>query len=378
MARKNKKRKFKILFTGGGSGGHIFPLVAIIREIKRIDKDNNFTLYYSGPRESLAMNYLAKEGVKMRFTLGGKIRPYFSWLNFIDILVRIPISFFLSFFYIFFISPDAVFSKGGYGSFPLVFWSTLFQSPLFVHESDSVMGRANRFGARWALEVFTSFPEPKTNESHHINVGNPIRIDLLPGDKQSARKALGILSSKPVIFIVGGSQGARSINDSTVDVLQPLLEQFEVIHQCGEKNFNEVRLTAKIAIEDRFWQSYHPYPFLDDWETSNAYHAADLVVSRAGAGTIFEIAAFGKPSIIVPMAKSASDHQIKNAYIFEPYGAQVIEENNFTPQFFLKSVQHAFDEKDSLKRRGEAALLFSRPRSARVIAEYIMSYLTLK
>lgn len=378
MAQRNKKRKRKILFTGGGSGGHIFPIIAIIREIKKLDKENNFLFYYIGPRDYLAVNFLSKEGVKMKFTLGGKIRRYFSWLNFVDILFKIPISFILTFFYLFFISPDLVFSKGGYGSFPTVFWSLLLQTPLFIHESDTVMGKANRFGARWALEVFNSFPEPKDNQNRYINVGNPIRIDLLRGEKQAARKALGILSNKPVIFILGGSQGAKKINSSVLDVLQPLLEQFEVIHHCGQEDFEEIRIAAKIAVDDKFWRSYHPYPFLGEWETSNAYHAADLVVSRAGAGTIFEIASFGKPSIIIPLANSAANHQVKNAYAFAPYGAQVIEENNFTPHFFLKSVQHAFSDLDSLKKRGEAALLFSRPRAARVIAEYITSYLTLK
>lgn len=378
MPRKSRKRKFKIVFTGGGSGGHIFPIVAIIREMKKIDRDQRFVYYYIGPRDALALSYLPKEGVKMRTTLGGKIRRYFSLWNVVDILFRIPASLILAFFYLFFISPDLIFSKGGFGSFPAVLWGLLMQTPLFVHESDTVMGKANRFGAKWALEVFTSFPEPKTNQQRHINVGNPIRTSLLEGEKQSARKALGILSNKPVLLILGGSQGAQFINSAVLDVLPQLLEQFELIHHCGQKHFNEIRTAAKITVDRKFWRSYHPYPFLDEWETVNAYQAADLIVARAGSGTLFEIAALGKPSIIVPLTNSASNHQIKNAYVFKDYGAQVIEENNFTPHFFLKSLQHAFSNPETLKNKGEIARRFSRPRAARIIAEYLTSYLLLK
>lgn len=378
MRRRNKKKKFKIVFTGGGSGGHIFPLVAIIRQMKKIDQDNRFVYYYIGPRDALALSYLPKEGVKMLTTLGGKIRRYFSIWNIVDIFFRIPASFILSFFYLFFTSPDLVFSKGGFGSFPTVVWSLLMQIPLFVHESDMVMGKANRFGARWALEVFTSFPSSKDSQKRYINVGNPIRTNILEGEKEVSRKALGILSNKPVILILGGSQGAQQINSVVLEVLQPLLEQFEVIHHCGQKHFDQIRTMAKIAVDQKFWRSYHPYPFLEEWETINAYQAADLIIARAGSGTIFEIAALGKPSIIIPLANSAANHQIKNAYVFQDYGAQVIEENNFTPHFFLKSVQNTFNNPEAMKRRGEAAHKFSRPRSARIIAEYLVSYLLLK
>lgn len=378
MLRKNKKKKFKIVFTGGGSGGHIFPLVAIIRQMKKLDRDNQFIYYYIGPRDALALSYLPREGVKMMTTLGGKIRRYFSLWNIVDIFFRIPVSFILSFFYLFFISPDLVFSKGGFGSFPTVVWSLLLQIPLFVHESDMVMGKANSFGAKWALEVFTSFPSSKDNQKRYINVGNPIRTDILEGEKEASRKALGILSNKPVILILGGSQGAQKINTVVLEVLQPLLEQFEVIHHCGHKYFDQIRTTAQIAVDPKFWRSYHPYPFLEEWETINAYQAADLIVARAGSGTIFEIAALGKPSIIIPLANSAANHQIKNAYAFQNYGAQVIEENNFTPHFFLKSVQNTFNNPEAMKKRGEAARKFGRPRSARIIAEYLASYLLLK
>lgn len=378
MSQKNKKKKFKIVFTGGGSGGHIFPILAIMQEMKKIDKSKDVTFYYIGPRDDLALDLFPKEGVKTKFTLGGKIRRYFSWRNFIDIFFKIPISFVISFFYLFFISPDLVFCKGGYGAFPAVFWSLLLQIPIFVHESDTVMGKTNRFAAKWALEIFTSFPENKENRKRFLNVGNPIRIDLLKQDKQSARKALGILSNKPIIFIYGGSQGAKSINNTVLDVIQPLLEQFEVIHHCGRANFEEIRIAAKIAVDNKFWNFYHPYPFLNEWEVGNAYQASDLIIARAGSGTIFEIASFGKPSILIPLAKSAGNHQVKNAYVFAPYGAQVIEENNFTPHFFLKSVQYAFSDLESLKKRGEAAWSFARPRAARVIAEYIINYLSLK
>ena len=376
----SRNKKIKIVFTGGGSGGHIFPILAIIREIKKIfPRQNNYILYYIGPKDHFSSMALSGEGIRIKKTLGGKIRRYFSLWNFVDIFFRIPISFIQSFFYIFVISPDIVFSKGGYGSMPITFWSWIFQIPILLHESDIDMGLANRITSRWATEVFTSFPQTRFKEQR-IFTGNPIRRSLLEGDKESSRKNLGLFSNQLAILILGGSQGAQKINDVVLTILGDLLEDFEIIHHCGQKDFKTIKKNIPAIIKDPdLRKRYHLYPILREWELKHAYHAADLVISRAGAGVIFEIAALRKASILIPLKSSARNHQIKNAYDFAKNRRSiVIEENNFSPHFFLKTIQHLFSSPTELEDMRRQAKDFSRPRAALVIANYIVNYLDFK
>jgi len=376
----SRNKKIKIVFTGGGSGGHIFPILAVIREIKKILPDQSkHVLYYIGPKDHFSSMIFSKEGIKIKKTLGGKIRRYFSLWNFVDIFFRIPISFLQSFFYIFIISPDIIFSKGGYGSMPITFWCWIFQIPILLHESDVSMGLANRIASHWAAEVFTSFPQTRLKEQR-ILTGNPIRRSLLDGNKENSRKNLGLFSNQLAILILGGSQGAQKINEVVLTILEDLLEDFEIIHHCGQKDFKTIKKNIPAIIKNPdLRKRYHLYPILREWELKHAYHAADLVISRAGAGIIFEIAALGKASILIPLKFSARDHQIKNAYDFaENRRSIVIEENNFSSQFFLKTIQHLFSSPIELENMRQQAKDFSRPKAAFVIANYIINYLDFK
>jgi len=149
------------------------------------------------------------------------------------------------------------------------------------------------------------------------------------------------------------------------------------LHQCGEKNFREVEKEAKVMISKDLEKYYHPFPFLKEDELSQAYAAADLIVSRAGSGTIFEILALGKPSILIPLAEAAQDHQLKNAYFCaKNEAAIVIEESNFRPHFFLARAKDLFTYPEETKIMREKAKTLSRPQAARLIAEYIMQLLT--
>src|SRR6056297_2782860 len=178
------KPKLKLVFTGGGTGGHIYPIMAIIRQLKSLDKDYDLKIYYIGPKDDFAEKLLKEEGVIIKTTLGGKIRSYFSLYNIIDILFKIPLSLLQAFYYLFVISPDLIFGKGGYGSFPTVFWSMLFQIPLFIHESDTSMGRANRFASHYALQIFKSFPlKTRKPQPKILQVGNPVRKKIIETDK---------------------------------------------------------------------------------------------------------------------------------------------------------------------------------------------------
>ena len=375
----------KILFTGGGTGGHILPIVAIAREIKRFyPKKGRVSLNYIGPKDDFGMILLSQEGIKVKSIFAGKIRRYLSFksvfLNLIDILLKTPIGMIQAFFYVFLSTPDLIFSKGGYGSISAVIAGKILQVPIFLHESDVVPGLANRIMDKFVLEIFVSFSSKKTgyfSTKKMLSVGNPIRREILEGSKKKAQELFGLTYEKPVILILGGSQGSERINDMILTILSELLFDFEIIHQTGEKNFKDVKAEAEIMVSKTTGKYYHPFPFLKETEIKQAYSACDLVISRAGSGGIFEIAALGKPSILIPLQEAAQDHQAENAYSYaEKGGAIVIEETNLTPHFFLEKLRYLFSHPDEIKHMQKAAIDFSRPKAAEIIAKYIIEYLT--
>jgi UDP-N-acetylglucosamine--N-acetylmuramyl-(pentapeptide) pyrophosphoryl-undecaprenol N-acetylglucosamine transferase len=369
----------KILFTGGGTAGHIFPIVAIIREIKKIYPNKDIKFFYIGPKDPFVKNILVEEGVEVKTILAGKLRRYFSPLNIIDIFFKFPIGIIQAFFHIFVISPDLIFSKGGYGSLPVVICGWIFLTPIFIHESDVVPGLANKIASKFALEIFTAFPVEKVQYfpiRKMICVGNPIRKEILNGSLREAQTLFKLTGEKPVVLVLGGSQGSQRINDKILTVLRDFLENFELIHQTGSNNFNQVKAEADTVIGSYSKPYYHPVAFLNDEELAHAYKAADFIISRAGAGSIFEIAAIGKPSILIPLPESAQNHQLQNAYAFSENGASIVlEEENFLPHFLLETLKNLFSQPKRIKQMGERALEFSKPESARIIGEYLISYL---
>ena len=372
----------KILFTGGGTGGHVLPIIGITREIRRMYSKNELQFFYIGPKDEFGEIFLSHEGIEVKRVLAGKIRRYKDWKsiaqNLVDCLFKIPAGIFQAFFYIFFLAPDLIFSKGGFGSIPGVIAGWVLRVPIFLHESDVTPGLANRFLSRFSLEIFVSFPKTEWfSPSKMIFVGNPIRREILEGSRKIAKKLFKLQGLKPVILILGGSQGAQRINDKILEILSELLTNFELIHQCGEKNFKEVRAEAKVVITEDLEEYYHLFPFLKEEVLKHAYQAADLIVSRAGSGSIFEIAAVEKPSILIPLPEAAQDHQVKNAYSYAESGAcLVMEEANFTPRFFLEKLKYFFSRPEELEKMQKGAKEFAKPLAAKIIAEYLVNYLT--
>jgi UDP-N-acetylglucosamine--N-acetylmuramyl-(pentapeptide) pyrophosphoryl-undecaprenol N-acetylglucosamine transferase len=374
----------KILFTGGGTGGHTFPIIAIIREMENIYKKDDLQFFFIGPKDEINSNLLREKKIKIKTVLAGKIRRYLNlksfFQNLIDICIKTPIGILQSFFHVFFLAPDLIFSKGGFGSISIILAGKVLFVPIFLHESDIVPGIANKISRSFALEIFTSFPKTEYFPAKKlILVGNPIRKKLLSGSKKQAKKIFKINSDRPIILILGGSQGAQRINDEILEVLPQLLKDFEIIHQCGKNNYEGMKAESEIIIDKELSPFYHLFPFLEESEFGHAYAAADLIVNRAGSGSIFEIAAAGKPSILVPLPESAQNHQVKNAYAYQERGATiVIEENNFTSHFFMAKLKNLFNNPDELKKMSEKAKEFSKPQAGRIIANYIIEYLTSK
>ncbi|MEK7482267.1 MAG: UDP-N-acetylglucosamine--N-acetylmuramyl-(pentapeptide) pyrophosphoryl-undecaprenol N-acetylglucosamine transferase [Patescibacteria group bacterium] len=370
----------KILFTGGGSGGHLFPIIAVARELKRLRIDDD-QFFYLGPKDDFADIVLGQEGITVKALLAGKARRYLNfvsfWQNVFDILIKAPLGFCQAFGYILYLNPDIVFCKGGYGSLSAGISAWLLRIPVFLHESDAVAGLANRILARVSASVFTSFPETEFfPQKMVLPVGNPIRREILGGRKEEAKLLARITGARPVVLFMGGSQGARRLNDLLIPILSELLAEFEIIHQAGEKNFQQLSIEVKTIISESQKLYYHLVPFLKETDLKHIYSVCDLVVSRAGSGIIFELAALGMPSILVPLPESAQNHQVKNAYVYAANGAaMVIEEANLTERFFLEKIRFLFSHPEEMALMKEQALKFAKPDAAAMVAEEITKYL---
>jgi len=372
----------RILLTGGGTGGHVLPLVALSREIRRIYPGKNLELSYMGPKDDFGAILLSQEGIKIKTILAGKIRRYLNFRSFLenllDLFLKTPAGIIIAFFKVLFLSPDLIFSKGGYGSLPVVIAGWLLWVPIFLHEGDMKPGLANKFLSFFAKKIFVSFPGTKFFPPRKmILTGNPVRRELLGGTKEEAIRLFEIKTKKSVILILGGSQGAQRLNDKILETLNELLKNFEVIHQAGENNFKQIRAEAKAVENKDLKDSYHLVPFLKEEILKQAYAICDLIVSRAGSGSIFEIAVLGKPSILIPLPEAAQNHQVENAYAYSQKGAAVVlEEPNFTPNFFLEKLKFLFSHPEEMEKMAKAAKEFAKPEAAKTIAEYILSYLT--
>ena len=368
----------RIVFTGGGTGGHFFPILAVAREIKRIAEEErilDIQLFYFGP-EATAPDVMREEEIVFAHVTAGKIRNYASFWNIIDIF-KITFGILEALVKMFLVMPDIVFSKGGYGSFPTLVAAYIYRIPVILHASDAIPGKVERWAGRFARRIAISFPAAAElfSPGKTAITGIPIRRRILTGNADQARESLGVFSRRPIVLIIGGSQGARIINRIVVQILKQLTAEFEVIHQCGSREFEDIGFdTATILKESGSGAYYHLLPFLDEAKMRDAYLLADLVVSRAGATSIFEIAAVAKPSIVIPIKIAAQDHQRKNAYDYASHGAAiVIEEDNLTPSVLWNEIEKLMADPTRRVKMSEAAKAFARLDAAELIAREILT-----
>lgn len=363
----------KILLTGGGTGGHFYPLIAIAEKlIEVVDKQKivDLKLYYMSDKP-YDKRLLFENDITFVQIPSGKMRTYFSIKNFFDIFTTATGAFF-GILSMFFIYPDVVISKGGYAAFPAVLAARLLKIPVIIHESDSFPGRLNVWTAKFAERIAISWPEaieylPKEKTTL---TGQPIRKEIIHGDPNGALPFFKLNSGLPVILVLGGSQGAETINDIIVDTLPELLNRYQIIHQAGKNNIDAVLSRSKLVMENNpNINRYVAMPYLNNLATRMAAGCADIVVSRAGSA-IFEIASWGTPSIIIPITNSNGDHQRKNAFNYARSGAcEVIEEGNLSAHLFVAEIDKLLSSKEKLNDMKKNALAFANPTAAEKIAE---------
>ena len=367
----------KIVFTGGGTGGHFYPIIAVVQKVNKvIDEEHILSsrLYYFSDspydREMLVQNGLFYEEVK-----SGKMRIYFSLKNYLD-LFKIFFGIINATYKLFTIYPDVVFGKGGYASFPTIFAARILRIPVVIHESDAAPGRVNRWAGHFAKRVAVSFPEavdyfPKKTVAW---TGQPI-IDEIehPALKDKALKYFKFESSLPVIVVIGGSQGAELINNTILDALPRLVKNYQVIHQTGIKNFKSVSGQAEVALVDSGEKSrYLPIDYLNPLQMKMAAGAASIIVSRAGS-TLFQIASWEVPSILIPFTNSNADHSRKNAFSYARSGAcSVVEEANLTANILSSEIERILDDKDGYEKMKRDAKAFDKPGAAEKIARELI------
>jgi UDP-N-acetylglucosamine--N-acetylmuramyl-(pentapeptide) pyrophosphoryl-undecaprenol N-acetylglucosamine transferase len=366
----------KILFTGGGTGGHFYPIIAVAEEIKKIAQEQKLIapqLYYmsDAPYDEKA---LFEHNVRFVAVPAGKMRRYAAVKNIADwfktgwgVLVAI-----VKMFAIF---PDVVFGKGGYGSFPALFAARLLGIPVVIHDSDSIPGRVNIWAGKFARRIALSYPEAVKyfDQKKTAVTGNPIRDGIKNPIKTGAFEFLNLDPEIPVIFVVGGSLGSERINDAVLTILPELVKRYQLIHQVGRANLEDCQKRAATILEGNANASrYRQFDFLGDTAMRMTAGAASLVVSRAGSA-IFEIANWGLPSIIIPIPESVSHDQMTNAYTYaRGGGAVVIEEDNLSPSVLLSEINRLMDNEAIRTEMSLAAKKYANPEAGRTIAQALI------
>ena len=333
----------KIVLTGGGTAGHVTPNIALLPALK----EAGYEVSYIGSYEGIEKTLIEAEGIPYYGISSGKLRRYHNIKNFSDPF-RVIHGFFQAIGLLGKIRPDVVFSKGGFVSVPVMLAAKIRRIPAVLHESDMTPGLANKIAMRGAAKVCCNFPETldKLPAKKAVLTGTPIRQALFDGSREEGLRFCGLESSdKPVLLIMGGSQGSVFINTAVREALSELSKTYRIIHLCGKGKLDE-------SLNDRSqYPDYVQFEYIDK-ELPDLLAASDIVISRSGANAICELLALGKPSILIPLALNASrGDQILNARSFEKQGyAYLLEEENVNKDSLLSAVTYVYDHRDEYKK----------------------------
>ena len=367
----------KIAFTGGGTGGHFYPLIAVAEKIKSEltrEKILDCELYFIADKE-YDKGALFENNMKFVPITAGKMRIYFSVQNILDMFKTFfgTIGAIITLFRIF---PDVVFSKGGYVSFPTLVAARILGIPVVIHESDTHPGRVNAWAGKFAKRIAVSYPEAAEffQKEKTAWTGQPIREEIMTVEREGAFDFLKLDPTIPTLLILGGSQGAEIINNALLDVLPDLVQKYQIIHQVGTANIaTYTEETNMVLAESEHKERYVPLAFLNVVTLRAAAGAASLVITRAGS-TIFEVAQWGIPSIVIPITTSNGDHQRKNAFAYgRAGGCVVVEESNLTPHVLLAEIDLVLEDKAKYARLATGAKSFAKSDAALVIARELLT-----
>lgn len=325
----------KIVLTGGGTAGHVTPNIALIPGLKRM----GYNIQYIGSYDGIEKKLIEDTNIPYTGISSGKLRRYLSAKNFTDPF-RVLKGYAEAKSAIKSFKPDIVFSKGGFVSVPVVLAAKKYKVPVIIHESDMTPGLANKLSFPSATKVCHNFPETAQYlpKGKAVLTGSPIRAELLKGDSQKGLSMCGFTKSRPVIMVIGGSLGAVAVNNAIRKALPELLKTFQIVHLCGKGKTDS-------SLENT--EGYKQFEYIKD-ELKDLFAMSDIIISRAGANAICEIAALKKPSILIPLSANASrGDQILNANSFKKQGfSEVIEEEHLTTELLTSTVFSVYENQD--------------------------------
>ena len=332
------KQNKRIIFTGGGTAGHVTPNIALIEPLLR----EGWDVHYIGSENGMERGLIAAlSGVTYHGISTGKLRRYFSWQNFIDPF-RVIKGYFQARKLIREIQPCVIFSKGGFVSVPVVLGAG--KVPVVAHESDYSPGLSNRIATRFTDKVCLSFEDTlqHVSKGKGIFTGTPIRPALYDGDRERALAFTGLTGEKPVLLVMGGSLGAQKLNELVRAALPQLCERYDIIHLCG-KGKHDCDCVAC---------GYHQYEYIDK-ELPDLFALSDVVLSRAGANSVFELLALNKPSVLVPLTSASSrGDQLLNANYMEKKGyAKVVDQNTATTDSLVAAIDEVYQQRAQYAER---------------------------
>lgn len=320
----------RIIMTGGGTAGHITPNIALFPGLKK----KGFEIHYIGTQNGMERSLIENESIPYHIIKAGKLRRYLDFKNITDI-AKIGAGFLQAIAIIRKIKPDIIFSKGGFVSCPVVWAAWVNRVPAVIHESDMTPGLANKLSMPFADKICYTFPETGQylKSGKGILTGMPVREELFSGNRQTGLKICGFTGSKPVIMIIGGSQGSGVLNSIVRDSLEELLKTYNICHICGK---GSVKKDLRLA-------GYKQFEYVSD-ELPHLFALAEVVAARAGATSLFELLSLKKPSLLIPLSKNASrGDQILNARSFEKQGFSVVlPEERLNKETFIDNLNDVF------------------------------------
>jgi UDP-N-acetylglucosamine--N-acetylmuramyl-(pentapeptide) pyrophosphoryl-undecaprenol N-acetylglucosamine transferase len=350
----------KVMIAGGGTGGHVYPGIAVAEEFSESRRDSE--VVFVGSKRGLEAQAVPEAGFRIRFIMSRGF-PRRAWWRWPIALVTNVIGFLQALWVVMIERPNVVLGAGGYVSAPVAVAAWMLGRPVIIQEQNSIPGLANRLLARIASEVHLSFVEARSYfaRKDHLKIsGNPVRKHLLSGDRATAIKEFGLTPGKPTVFVFGGSLGAHRINEAALEAMRRLKGRVDVqfILQTGRQDFESVKATVeKEQLPARVM------PFLR--RIHMAYAAADLVVCRSGAMTLAEIAACGTPAILIPYPYAAHDHQAVNASNLVDRGAAaMILDRELSGERLGNEIAHWLSDRQALSRMSANARTFNRPDAA--------------
>lgn len=325
----------RIILTGGGTGGHVWPLIVIAEELRRQLPVKFLYLGSTGIEKTIAPKFYPFQSIA-----AGKWRRYVSISNFSD-LVRLMIGILQSWLILRSFRPDLVIAKGGYVSLPVLVAANIRSIPLVIHETDAMMGKTNQYAAKTSRLVFTGFPAelyPKYLAKKLIYSGTPIRQEFFRRQAiKSIDSKLKLNPQSPICLVMGGSQGASAINSLILTCLTELLDKMQIIHLTGRLDYISC-LNRKSRLPKNRFNRYHPIEFTVR-DLPSLMNLADVIVSRAGGTALAEIAAMAKPAIIIPLPKSAGDHQSLNAKWYADHQAVIaLSQDTLSPDKLKQTI----------------------------------------